>query len=216
MIAPLTTDHSVNNSWRNNPADSVPALSYLKENTMHPYQWYIARSAMQQELKAERWLAKKGVETFCPLVQGTNKRGRPEYRPLFSNFIFVHTGASVIPKLIKRPLVISMVYWMSEPAIVSDEEIGALRMAANGYAQLELEKTAVSPGAGVIISPENGLEMVNGSPFNYSGLDITLPSLGYRMKARQMINRSPEIEKIPTGNFWLQRNLSALSGFRLF
>lgn len=183
---------------------------------MNPYQWYIARSAMQQELKAERWLAKKGVETYCPLVQVTNKKGRPEYRPLFSNFVFVYTGASLIPKLVKRPLIISMVYWMSEPAVVSDEEIGALRMATNSYGQLELEKTPVSPGSGVIISQENGLEPASGNPFNYSGLNITLPSLGYRMKARLKISESPVMENTPAGNFWLQRNLASLSGFRLF
>ena len=183
---------------------------------MTNHQWYIARSAMQQELKAERWLAKMGVETFCPLVQHINKKGRPESRPLFQNFVFVYTWASSIPKLIKRPLVISMVYWMSEPAVVSDEEIGAIRMATNGYTQIDLEKTAVSPGSDLLIIPESGLSTEIENPFSYSGLNITLPSLGYRMSARQLTGAMSNTDNSTPENHWLRRNLSSLGGFRLF
>lgn len=137
-------------------------------------------------------------------------------RPLFNNFVFVYTRVSLIPKLIKRPLIISMVYWMSDPAVVSDEEIGAIRMAVGNYSQLELEKTTVAPGADLIITPEKELEPLTGSPFSYSGLTITLPSLGYRINASQLISETPITDTTKAGNFWLQRNLSSLNGFRLF
>jgi hypothetical protein len=183
---------------------------------MTPHQWFIACAAMQQELKAQRWLMKKGVETFCPVIRGTAKKGRTESLPLFKNFVFVYAVRAQLPQLVKRPHIINMVYWMTEPAVVSDDEIGAIRMATNDFGKIELEKIPVIPGSGLIITPETDATNAGESPFSYSGMSIALPSLGFKMTVGRPIGEPATSESYRTTNSWLQRNFATLGNFRLF
>lgn len=184
---------------------------------MSTQQWYVACTAMQQELKAARWLMKKGMESYCPVMSRIDPKGKINSSPLFQNLVFVYSNPGGIAAIVKRPLIVSMYYWMADPVVVTDDEIGAIRQVTSGYSRIELQKIPVNPGGGLIVESQyNNQHQSDSSGFHHPAVNILLPSLGYQIKATGYKNEIETPEKNRLGGFWLQRNLSSLGQFRIF
>jgi len=171
---------------------------------------------MQQELKAARWLMKKGIECFCPVMSRIDAKGKTSSSPLFQNLVFVYTKPDGISFIVKRPLVVSMYYWMADPVVVTDDEIGAIRQVTSTYSRIELQKIPVNPGAGLIFESQHNKQSRSDIGFQHPALNILLPSLGYQIKATGFKTELETSEKNRLGGLWFQRNLSSLSPFRIF
>jgi len=105
--------------------------------------------------------------------------------PLFKSYVFVNIAPGEIDLLRQTEGVISVLYWMGEPAIVKQNEIDAIREFTADHQNIELERAQVNMRdvARVVDGPSYSME---GNVFAVKNktLKVSLPSLGYIMIAK--------------------------------
>ena len=150
--------------------------------------WYAVYTKPQCEKKVAALLSKKKIENFCPLGSFETqsfRRSRQVLKPLFKSYVFVHVTQADFNMLKKTDWVVSMLYWLGQPAVIKDEEIAAIKEFTADHKNIELERGNVN---------------VNDTARNFSAssyaidgnlvtiknkvIKINLPSLGYTMKAK--------------------------------
>lgn len=150
--------------------------------------WYVICTKFRREKKVAALLAKKGIEHYCPLTKRERKTGsqkRIEIGPLFSTYVFVCVQENEIPFLKRIPYVSNVVYWKSKPAVISSEEVDAIRLMEESYQDIQLHKTAVMPEKKMYVQKESITDFGgNVLTIQHKGLIVTLPSLGFKMTAR--------------------------------
>ena len=153
--------------------------------------WYAVYTRPQKEKKVIYLLNKKGIESFCPVISTFVKRAgdkkQAEAQPLFSSVVFVHILETEIKSLVSTPWVVTVAYWKSRPAVISDSEIDIVKKVTDIYADIKLEKTFVEMGgmARVIDSPameynENTISV------KYKSVKVNLPSLGFTITGERI------------------------------
>ena len=108
--------------------------------------WYVICTKKKKEKKVVSVLNKKGIENFCPFTIKEVKnvsRSNKEFGPLFTSYVFVNVEASELPKLSKLAYVINPLYWKSSPAIISADEINAIKMMTDNYSSIVLELSLI-------------------------------------------------------------------------
>lgn len=151
--------------------------------------WYAVYTKAQREKKVSSILAKKGIESYCPLnyIAGENtgnKRGI--FEPLFTSFVFVNISDPEIITVKNIAGVVNLVYWKSKPAVISDAEIDAVKQITSGYMNIKLERAAVGSAEGVLIVDEPVFSYnENSVRVKYHTLKVVLPSLGYMLIAEK-------------------------------
>lgn len=98
--------------------------------------------------------------------------------------VFVYTTPATFETILSLDGVISVVYWLSRPAVVSPEEIDTIRRFIAEYDKVSLEKHRVDLNERVRII--NGpLVMWEGNivEVKTNTVKIVLPSLGYNLVA---------------------------------
>lgn len=163
--------------------------------------WYAVYTRPNKERKVAYLLSKKGIESFCPVV--TAREGRGEYKklveqPLFNAVVFVHLAETEIRSLLQIPSVVTVAYWKSKPAIISNSEIEMVKKVTDIYADIKLEKTPVKMGeeASIIDAPavkynENTISV------KYKSVRVNLPSLGFTMTAEKIKQKNEVIYPQP-------------------
>lgn len=150
-------------------------------------QWYLIYTRPKCEKRVAALLTKKKIENFYPL----NCRHIKEYRvnkivyePLFDAYVFAKMETGQIAFLKQLNSVINLVYWKSQPVIIGEEEVQAIREFAMAYTNIQLERTPVNLNGevGSIHTPSyfmdgNVLTLKNKSK------KVSLPSMGYMMVA---------------------------------
>lgn len=182
--------------------------------------WYLLCTKKQQEKKVTELLTKKGFENYCPF---TNKERNisaskkvTERQPLFSSYVFVHITEAEIGSVKNIPDVINTVYWKSNPVIVHQEEINTIKMMADSYNSIQLEKTIVGVTEKITVMEENSSNYDNSVlTIKHKGLSVTLPSLGYRMIAKRenVITKAAGKEVATSGSFLKRINMLFFFGF---
>ncbi len=155
-------------------------------NTTHQ-QWYILCTLKNQEKKVASQLAKKGIEHFCPYTYREEKvvsRTVKVYAPLLPGQVFVYTDAAGLANLIRLNGVVNLLYWKSNPAVISQEEINAVRMLSENYLSVQTEKTAVNTNEKVRVI-EKSISGYHNQVLSirHQGLTVQLPSLGLKLTA---------------------------------
>src|ERR1700751_4746739 len=92
--------------------------------------WYIIYTKPKCEKKLAGLLTKKKIENFCPLNRKqirSYRRNRFQYEPLFNSYVFVYASDCELAVIRQTDYVISLVYWVTKPAIVKDEEIEIIK-----------------------------------------------------------------------------------------
>ena len=167
--------------------------------------WYAVYTKQHCELKVANLLKRKKIENYCPLNRTLNCKGNTKrwvYEPLFTSFVFVYITDVEISKIKQINSVVSFIYWLDKPAIISDEEIENIKDITREYSNIHLQKISVNPN-GVAsffseplfdINPSSTLISVKNSNFK-----LLLPSIGYVM--------TTEIEKstIDVFNYGFER-----------
>ncbi len=159
--------------------------------------WYAVYTKPKWEKKVSELLAKKKIENYCPLnkvMRQWKDRRKLIMEPLFTSYVFVHLSETELWHVKATDGVINLVYWLSKPAVIRDEEIETIQRFLNDYENIHLEKARVNPsdvvrviGGPLMHLEGNVLEVMNKT------VKVLLPSLGYHMVAEISITN---LEKV--------------------
>jgi transcription antitermination factor NusG len=149
--------------------------------------WYVICTQKKKEKKVSAALTKKGIENFCPFTIKEIKnisRSSREYGPLFTSYIFVNVEASELNKLTRLPYIINPLYWQSSPAVISNDEINAIKMMTENYQSIAIENTDVYVKEKISIVERNITGVSNNIvTVKHQGITVKLPTLGYSLTA---------------------------------
>ncbi len=159
--------------------------------------WYAVYTRPHKEKRVTYLLNKKGIESFCPVITTVVKKAGEKKQaqlPLFSSVVFVHVSETEIKSLFSMPWIVTIAYWKSRPAVISDGEIDIVRKVTDMYADIKLEKTFVEMGAAakVIDSPQMEFNE-NTVSVKYKSVKVNLPSLGYTITAERVKQKNEVI-----------------------
>jgi len=147
--------------------------------------WLIISTKQKQEQKVAEFLTKKGIQNFCPIVKVERKQGSKsilEDQPLFTSFVFVSVNETEMQTVRTAPFFVNLVYWLTKPVIIKQEEINAIKMMAENYLNIRLEKTKVCINENISLIEENITDFKNNvMSIAHKGLTVTIPSLGYKI-----------------------------------
>lgn len=150
--------------------------------------WYVLYTKSNCEKKVSDLLAKRGIETYCPLnkvYRQWSDRKKQISIPLFTSYVFVRVNESDLGFI--RSLttsIVSAVYWLGKPAIIRDTEIQEIKNFLSKHSEIKLEKRKVNLNDKVVITrgPFYDKHGIVQTVKNHSVV-LSLPSLGYNMIA---------------------------------
>jgi transcription antitermination factor NusG len=102
--------------------------------------WHALHTKHQHEKYVTDILAEKGFEVFCPTYAEVHRwkdRRKEVTIPLFSGYLFFADGLDRRIDLLSTPGACAIVSFGNTPAIVPEEEISAIRLAAAGPQKME-------------------------------------------------------------------------------
>ena len=109
--------------------------------------WYVVYTRPQCEIKVSGLLTRNKIENYCPLICSKPKsfmRTKRKKEPLFQSYVFVRLPENDIPALQRKTdNVLSVLYYGRNPAIINDDEIGAIKEFTNNHKKIKLEKCDV-------------------------------------------------------------------------
>ncbi|MEO8764892.1 MAG: UpxY family transcription antiterminator [Ginsengibacter sp.] len=150
--------------------------------------WYAVYTKPNCEKKVASLFTRRKIENFCPVncrKINSFRRTKILLGPLFKSYVFVNIAPAEIESLRQTDGIISILYWMGEPAIIKQDEIDAIKEFTGDYQNIELERTQVNMHdiARVVDGPSYSME---GNVFAVKNktLKVSLPSLGYIMIAK--------------------------------
>jgi transcription antitermination factor NusG len=163
--------------------------------------WYAVYTKPEKEKIVLSAFAKKGIESFCPLIntiKGKSNNRKAVFQPLFISYVFVYLDESEILTLKSIPGVINILYWKSKPAIINVEEIDAVRYFTVNYSNIKLIKSAVNINEKISIQDAPVFSFNEKAvSVKYQTVKVYLPSLGYTLIAER---RAVEDEPVYQGS----------------
>jgi transcription antitermination factor NusG len=162
------------------------------ETKIFKSKWYAVYTRPRWEKKVAEMLTDKKIENYCPLnkvLRQWSDRKKIVLEPLFTSYVFVRTTEQLLAEVRKVSGVINLVYWLSKPAVIRDEEIECIKDFLSDHNNVKLEKHSVSVNDIVRITKGPLMEYEgNVIAVKSETVKIILPSLGYMMTA--------EVEKV--------------------
>lgn len=92
--------------------------------------WYALYTKPRNEKKVVNGLLKSGIEAYAPLVKQKKRwadRNKIIETPLMPSYVFVNISEKERNKVFDTPGIVRFVYWLSQPAIIREDEIQALK-----------------------------------------------------------------------------------------
>jgi transcription antitermination factor NusG len=180
--------------------------------------WYVICTKQQQEKKVAALLTKKGIENYCPYNTVEKKMGANKItitEPLFKSYVFALLAESEILTVKSLPFIINTVYWKSKPVIVRKEEMNALKIIADSFKSIRLERVAVCINDKIENFKDNISELGNNLfGNNQQRIAVTISSLGYTIIATKENFRYSPLEKpFSAGEFFKKLNLFSFFHF---
>jgi len=159
--------------------------------------WYAVYTRPLKERKVASLLNKKGIECFCPVT--SVQEGRGEYKrqaelPLFNTVVFAHAAETELKSILSSAYVVTLAYWRSKPAVISDTEIDIVKRVSETYSDIRLEKSFVEVGGMAEIINGPAVEYnENTISVKYKNIKVNLPSLGFTMIAEKAKQKKENI-----------------------
>jgi transcription antitermination factor NusG len=106
--------------------------------------WYVVYTKPCCERKVSVLINRKGIENYLPLNYKRSQSllgKRIIEEPLFKSCVFVKTteiNIITMSKQIKN--IVSLLYWIGEPATINEDEINAIKEFTNNHQEIRLEK----------------------------------------------------------------------------
>jgi len=110
--------------------ESPPFLSEVIDVEQKTAQWYAVYTNSRHEKVVARQLLDRSIETFLPLYRTWHRwkdRRKLVELPLFPSYVFVRIEAQKRLRVLQVPGVVTLVSFNSEPAVLPEKEINALR-----------------------------------------------------------------------------------------
>ena len=110
--------------------------------------WYVVYTKPCCEKKVSVLLNMKGIENYLPLNYKRSQsllRKRIIEEPLFKSYVFIKTkeiNIITISNQIKN--IVSLLYWIGEPATIIEDEIIAIKKFTNNHQEIRLEKLDIN------------------------------------------------------------------------
>jgi len=151
--------------------------------------WFAVYTKPGRAKKVASILSRKGIKNYLPEnnivgINASNKKACKE--PLFCSYVFVFMSECEISLLKDISGIVNFMYWLTKPAIISHEEIEAIKQLTSFYHNIKLEKTFVNMNDSVRIIDEPVISFKEKSAsIKFQTLKIVLPSLGYIMIAER-------------------------------
>jgi transcriptional antiterminator NusG len=146
--------------------------------------WYILYTEANAEKKVAALLTKKKIQNYCPLnifVDPKNSR-KKILKPLFKSFVFVNIDPERLFQIKHLKGIRSIVYWLNEPAQVTNEEILVIDELLQTYKSLQLEKVPVNIKDETELINDSYIGIKSNTPYLCEKIKKTLlPSLGYAL-----------------------------------
>jgi transcription antitermination factor NusG len=148
--------------------------------------WYVVYTKPHFERKVSLSLSKKNIEIFCPL---NHKKSRQLFlnkslaEPVFNCYVFVKSTNSEIIQLVKDTYgAISVLYWKGKPAIITEEEINAMKEFSLNLREIKVEKMHSTTKT----EETNTSYLMDGQVLLIKNrtMKLNLPSLGLTMVAK--------------------------------
>lgn len=96
--------------------------------------WYAVYTKPRWEKKIDSVLARKGIESWCPLQKVQRQwsdRKKTIEEPLFKSYVFVHVDEQERVKVLMTDGVLNYVYYLGKPAVIRDEEVNLIKSYLN-------------------------------------------------------------------------------------
>jgi transcriptional antiterminator RfaH len=93
-------------------------------------QWFVAYTIARSEKKVFDRMRIEGMDCYMPTytaVKQWSDRKKKVQLPLFTSYVFVRVTEAKLPKILKIPGVVRIVYYLGRPAIVRQKEIDSIR-----------------------------------------------------------------------------------------
>ena len=179
--------------------------------------WYVICTKQQQEKKVTALLTKMGIENYCPFTNVEKKMGATKIiikEPLFKSYVFALLADSEISVVKSSPYIINTVYWKSKPVIMRQEEISAIKVMAESFLNIRIERAAICINDTIGNFKENIAEFGNTIGVQQQRIAVTLNSIGYTLIAnKENLKYSPLEKPSFAGGFFKKLNLFSILGF---
>ncbi|GEP95477.1 UpxY family transcription antiterminator [Chitinophaga cymbidii] len=105
--------------------------------------WYAVYTKARWEKKVADLLARKQLESYCPLnhvERQWSDRRKLVQEPLFKSYVFVRIPESKKNLVRETEGIINFVYWLGKPAVINDYEIDLIKRFLREYKSATLEQ----------------------------------------------------------------------------
>lgn len=110
--------------------------------------WYALYTRPRNEKKVAQGLASLGIEVYCPMVTQVRQwsdRKKKIALPVIPSYVFVRIAEAKRSKVFDVPGVVRYLYWLGQPAVITDDEIEKLRESLQ-HPILEVSLRQYEPG----------------------------------------------------------------------
>ncbi|MGN6543335.1 MAG: transcription termination/antitermination protein NusG [Ginsengibacter sp.] len=147
--------------------------------------WYILYTKRECEKKVSSILTKMKIKNFYPVncKEVDFRRKKMTVVPLFTSYIFINTTEDKLAQIRQMDRVINLVFWKNHAAIVSENEINAMKEFAKKYRQIKLIPSNVVENAPVSFNDRSYSIEGNVLSLRNKIIKMKLPSLGVIMVA---------------------------------
>jgi len=135
-----------------------------KLHQINTYNWYVLYTKPRNEKKATARLQQAGYEVYCPLIKTVHQwsdRKKKVQIPMFPSYIFIFINEKNRQLPLQDPGIIKYVYYASQPAIIRDIEIQAIKEIENAGSDIKVEGSGFEKGQFVEI-PEGPFKGMSG------------------------------------------------------
>ena len=150
--------------------------------------WYVVYTKPKWEKKVAEQLVQRGIECYCPLVtqirQWSDRKKKVEV-PLFNSYVFVRLEEKDRNLVFQSSGVVRYLFWLGQPAIVREEEIGTIKNWLSMPDAYEVSVAALQVGDKIVLDsgPFQSQEAVV-QEVNKNSYVLFLESLGCVLKMK--------------------------------
>ena len=119
------------------------------------YKWYALYINRHHERKVCTWISNMGVDTLLP-IRSVKKiwsdRIKIIEEPLFPSYLFVKASCLEYFEILNHPSAVKYVSFGGNPAVIPEDQIGALKIISTFNIDAESSQSAFSAGEEVVIA----------------------------------------------------------------
>ncbi|WP_236976904.1 UpxY family transcription antiterminator [Membranihabitans maritimus] len=153
-----------------------------------PKHWYVVYTKPRAEKKVATQLNEMGIECYCPVrreVRQWSDRKKKIDVPVLPSMVLVSLPVSKRRRIFECPNTVRYLFWDGKPAIVSQQEVDALKESLQQGKVLSSEVKHLRPGQRISME-EFGFEEEEGEIKYISGNHcwVIMKSMGFVVKLR--------------------------------